>query len=139
MRSTNPLFLYYAFALVAVGLNVLVQHLVFISLTHSHAIFIAMLIGAAVALVAKYFLDRKFVFLKTSSANRRELFWYALTGGLITIVFFVAEYVIWDAYKTGLARDIGIVVGMLLGYTLKYFIDKHLVFSDKHLKMDIWK
>lgn len=128
MISVSRILLYYAFAFVAIGINVVVQRLFFLGLNHPNAILFAMPIGAGVALLVKYFLDRKYIFEVASSPNQREFFRYAISGGLITLIFFVVEYLIWSLYETALARDLGIFVGMMTGYALKYFFDRNFVF-----------
>ncbi len=123
--------LYGAFAAVAIALNVLVQRLVFVIHDGNATIFIAMTAGAVVALVVKYLLDRTFIFAMKTGPKAGEFLRYALTGGAITLIYFVVEYIIWITYRTEAARDIGIVLGMITGYGVKFLIDRKYVFVER--------
>ncbi len=129
MNQAWSVILYVVFAAFAICLNMFVQNLMFALWPLGGAIFVAMPVGAGVALLTKYFLDRRYVFASERSASRIEFLKYALTGGFITAVFFVTEYAIWIIYQTDYARNVGIVIGMTVGYTLKYVLDRHFIFT----------
>lgn len=136
MSAATPraVVLYILFAGLAVAVNVLVQRAVFALFgdvfdDSTSTLWLAMCTGAAVALGLKYLLDRRYVFQAKGPATEGEFLAYALTGGAITAVFFAVEYVIWMIFQTATARDIGIVVGMTIGYALKFLLDRRLVFK----------
>lgn len=130
MSRGRALTLYVLFAGAAVGLNVLVQRLVFAVYHGPQTIVVAMVVGAGVALTAKYFLDRKWVLGVRHAADEEEIIKYAMAGATITLVFFAFQYTIWIFYQTDLARDIGIVLGMAVGYLIKFLIDRKFVFVE---------
>lgn len=131
MTNISLFALYAIFAAISIALNVLTQRMVFWVHDGPNTIFFSMTGGATVALVAKYYLDRRFIFSVKSYPKASEFFRYAFTGGMITLVYFVVEYLIWSSYRTDFARDLGIVLGMAAGYGIKFFLDREYVFKEK--------
>ena len=131
MTTFNLIALYAIVAGVTIALNVLFQRIVFRLYDGPNAIFYAMIGGALVALIVKYFLDRIFIFSVKSGPQASEFLRYAFTGGLITLVYFIVEHMIWNTFQTEFARDVGIVLGMTAGYGLKFLIDRDFVFRAR--------
>jgi putative flippase GtrA len=53
-----------------------------------------------------------------------------MTGGGTTIIFWTTE-VLFDAlWQVEIAKYIGAVVGLSIGYSIKYFLDKKYVFKQ---------
>lgn len=127
----KKIFLYLIFAGVAITLNIIFQRIIFILYNGSNTIFVAIIGGSFVSLAAKYFLDRTFIFSVQAAPQTGNFLRYAFTGGLITLIYFVVEYLIWTNYRTEVARDLGIVIGMIAGYGVKYIIDREFVFNER--------
>jgi putative flippase GtrA len=65
----------------------------------------------------------------SSRAMGKQFFWYAMTGAIHTPVFWLIESVFWFIWKTDGMRELGAVLGLVIAYTLKYFILRRYVFN----------
>ncbi len=123
---------YTTFAILATGANLLTQ---FIFLFLYHGIFhlyLAIAAGTLMGLVIKYILDKKYIF-RFKASGRKEEGWkfvlYALTGAFTTVLFWGTELFFDFYFQTSVAKYLGGLAGLAMGYTLKYFLDKKLVFK----------
>ena len=124
---------YIFFCFIAMAVNLLVQRLFLdwglITLNY----FYALLIGTAAGLVTKYLLDKSFIFKDFDNSfenNSKKFSRYSLNGVLTTIIFWGTESIAYYLYNTTLAREIGAVAGLSVGYFLKYKLDKKIVFVN---------
>jgi putative flippase GtrA len=95
---------------------------------------LAMLFGAAVALVVKYTLVRKyaFAFKPRNQTHEAKVFFVYGVWGVVTMALFWAielgfHYFIFIPYS----RQIGTVVGLLVCGYLKFVLDRDYVFNAK--------
>lgn len=91
----------------------------------------AMLAGTAVGLVVKYVLDKRWIFYDATTgavAQGRQFALYTAMGVVTTAVFWVTETAFWLTWGTDLAREIGAVIGLTVGYVTKYLLDRRYVF-----------
>jgi putative flippase GtrA len=123
---------YALFALLATGLNLGTQGLVLSTFPGPFALFLAIGVGTVAGIVLKYVLDCRFIFAYVNRSIRDNLvtfIFYAFMSGITTLVFWGIELSFDAAFSTENARYLGGIVGLLLGYTLKYQLDKRFVFS----------
>ena len=128
---------YVFFAVIATILNLWVQRFILSVTTSDINLFIAIILGTLVGLVVKYSLDKKWIFYyKTYEIkNDTKLFLkYSLYGFLTTTIFWIFETFFWLYYKDDLMRELGAVIGLSIGYYIKYKIDKKYVFILKREK-----
>lgn len=123
---------YAAFAAIAIIANLVTQRLVLAMHPNTYAL--ALLGGTAIGLVVKYVLDKTWIFKpaavpKASQAGTFAL--YAATGVVTTLIFWGFETMAWLIWQTYPAREAGAVVGLLLGYALKYRLDRRYVFAQR--------
>ena len=129
---------YAAFAVLATLANLGAQRLVLAAegggATASATGFaLAVLAGTAVGLVVKYVLDKRWIFADHSrglAAHSRRFSLYTLTGVGTTLIFWVTETGFWLAWQTDLAREAGAVLGLAIGYAVKYRLDRRFVFAE---------
>ncbi|MBF9061354.1 GtrA family protein [Rhodobacterales bacterium HKCCSP123] len=91
----------------------------------------AVLAGTAVGLVVKYLLDKRWIFYDATTgaaAQGRQFALYTLMGVVTTAIFWVTETAFWLTWGTDLAREIGAVLGLTVGYVTKYLLDRRYVF-----------
>jgi len=93
------------------------------------------LAGTGTGLVTKYLLDRHWIFFEgrgNLSDHSRKFTLYTLMGGATTLIFWVTEWT-FDHLSGGdeLWRYTGAVVGLAIGYTVKYRLDKRFVFGGR--------
>ena len=125
---------YVAFAGLAGTGNIAAQWCTVALYTGRHELFLALVNGTLVGLVAKYVLDRRWVFGdQTNSllghAGRFSL--YSLTGVLTTGLFWAIELAFVALGDAAWLRYAGAVVGLTAGYAAKYHLDRRFVFRAR--------
>lgn len=126
------LVLYGAFAVAATLVNLVVQRLVLMTGTPESRIFPAIAAGTVAGLLAKYLFDKKWIFLSREvgvKAHSRQFTMYAITGVLTTLVFWGVEFAFWLFWRDDYMREIGAIIGLSVGYVVKYRLDSRFVFS----------
>lgn len=123
--------LYVAFAAIATSANVTTQFITFRMITGDFALPLAMLSGTAVGLILKYALDKIWIFEDNETGlqqHAKKFSRYSLIGIGTTAIFWCTELVFstissWEGW-----RYIGAAIGLSIGYSLKYFVDRKFVF-----------
>ncbi len=101
-----------------------------------YPISISILFGTGVGLVVKYFLDKRYIFkFKTDNAahDARMFFLYTIMGLVTTAIFWGAEFGFEYLFKSKEMRYLGGVIGLAVGYVVKYQLDKRFVFVSRGL------
>lgn len=130
--SARALVLRYAgFAVIATLVNLGAQRAAFATLDPPFAFPVALVAGTGFGLVVKYLLDRRWIFgvigaRPADEARRFTL--YGMTGVLTTLLFWATETGFWLAWGTDAMRELGAVIGLAMGYTIKYRLDAAFVF-----------
>lgn len=125
---------YIMFAVVAILLNLLFQYLSFLVYDGALSLYIAMAAGTLAGLVSKYILDKKFIFYHKPESKKNDatkFFFYSLTGVFTTFIFWGTEIAFDAILETEAAKYIGAIVGLAIGYVIKYFLDKTYVFREQ--------
>lgn len=89
--------------------------------------------GTATGLVSKYLLDKFWIFDDRSvglSENVHKFGFYSLTGVLTTAVFWGTETA-FALVGNEAMRYLGAVLGLAIGYALKFHLDRRFVFRAK--------
>ena len=127
---------YTAFAVVATIGNLLTQR----GVLHfgDTGAFFALAVGAGtiVGLIIKYLLDKRWIFYDLSSgmkSHSHKFSLYTAMGLFTTAIFWGMESVFWLIWQTDLMRELGAVIGLTIGYILKYHLDRRFVFTDRQL------
>jgi putative flippase GtrA len=114
--------------------NLVAQALVMYFYFNSHAILLSMLVGTGVGLITKYILDKRHIFAFKSENlvhDGKLFFLYSLMGIFTTTLFWIMEYGFQWIFATEPMRYIGGAIGLIIGYLIKYHLDKQFVFVDK--------
>lgn len=126
--------LWYAlFALLSMIVNIAFQRLSFLVYEGFLSLYVAMFIGTVAGLVLKYVLDKKYIFFhkpKSKKDDGKKFFLYSLMGVFTTIIFWGFEIGFDAMFESENAKYIGAVIGLSIGYVVKYFLDKKFVFKD---------
>ncbi|MDO9266594.1 MAG: GtrA family protein [Sulfurimonas sp.] len=126
--------LWYAlFALFSTAVNIAFQYLSFLVYSGYLSLYIAMFAGTVAGLVLKYILDKKYIFFhkpKSKKDDGKKFFLYSLMGVFTTFIFWGFEIGFNYMFDNQNAKYIGAVVGLSIGYVVKYFLDKKFVFKD---------
>ncbi|MFT7594153.1 MAG: putative flippase GtrA [Paracoccaceae bacterium] len=135
MTTSQLVLRYGAFAIVAVLANLLTQRLVLaatpaIGVQVSYGL--ALLSGTGVGLLLKFILDKRWVFydaVQSARAETGKFGRYTLTGIGTTLLFWGAETGFWLIWQTDMMREAGAILGLSVGYVVKYNLDKRFVFG----------
>ena len=133
MKNKELLILYSVFAIIVTITNLSSQRLVLSFLTGNVGYFSALFTGTFIGVVLGYILDKNWIFKDPVMSSRvmgKQFFWYAMTGAIHTPVFWLIESVFWFIWKTDGMRELGAVLGLVIAYTLKYFILRRYVFNS---------
>lgn len=123
---------YSAFALIATFANLSSQELFVRAYAGPLNIYAAILIGTLVGLLTKYRLDKQFIFSfqpPTPLDDAKLFLAYSLSGAGTTLIFWATEIGFDYAYNSKIARYLGAVIGLGIGYVVKYQLDKRYVFK----------
>ena len=124
-------FKYIVFCVAAIIVNLSTQRIFLTSILIDYY-FVALSLGTLTGLITKYFLDKNFIFydFDHSFKNNSEKFTlYAVNGIFTTVIFWGTETLFHFVYSTDFARELGAVIGLSIGYFLKYRLDKKYVFQ----------
>ena len=125
---------YIIFAVISTLFNLLFQYFSFEVYSSLGSLYVAMFIGTLAGLVVKYVLDKKFIFyheVKNKKDDAKKFALYSLMGVFTTIIFWGTEIAFDALYEDPNAKYIGAVIGLSIGYVIKYFLDKKFVFIHK--------
>lgn len=114
--------------------NLLFQYFSFGLYSGFGSLYIAMFIGTLAGLVIKYILDKKFIFYhqaKDKKDDAKKFILYSLMGVFTTIIFWGTEIAFDTLFQDKNAKYMGAIIGLSIGYVVKYFLDKRYVFIDK--------
>ena len=124
---------YALFAILATLANLATQRVV-LRFGDSGILFVlAVGAGTSVGLVIKYILDKRWIFRDMSvgvAAHSKRFSLYSAMGLLTTAIFWGLETVFWFVWQTHAMREIGAVLGLGIGYVVKYNLDRRYVFID---------
>jgi putative flippase GtrA len=124
---------YIAFAVVATAVNLATQRAVMGFADPADAYYPALMAGTLLGLLVKYLLDKRWIFADPSqglSAHGRKFSLYTLMGVATTVVFWGTETVFWLGWHTQTAREAGAILGLAVGYLVKYRLDRRFVFTQ---------
>ena len=122
---------YAVFALISILFNLLFQYLSFALYEGFLSLYIAMFFGTIAGLIAKYILDKKWIFHHTPANKKddaKKFFLYSFMGIFTTIIFWGTEMAFYYLSSHPDAKYIGAIIGLAIGYTIKYYLDEKFVF-----------
>lgn len=125
-------FKYILFCIVATIVNLATQR-IFLNLIFIDYFFIALFFGTLTGLITKYILDKNLIFrdFNHSLKNHSNKFaLYSFNGVCTTAIFWSMESLFHFIYETSFARELGAVIGLSIGYFIKYRLDKKYVFQQ---------
>ncbi|TYQ12823.1 UNVERIFIED_CONTAM: hypothetical protein Cloal_3858 [Acetivibrio alkalicellulosi] len=129
---------YTVFAVISMLGNLITQHGVDIIMegliNEKYIIYIGMFFGTLAGLVIKYFLDKRYIFYyhtNSKTENAGKFLLYSFMGVFTTIIFWGFELSFDKLFEHEKAKYIGAVIGLSIGYVIKYNLDKRFVFKKK--------
>ena len=123
---------YSLFALIATIINLFTQFISLAIYSQDFSLYIAMFFGTLTGLIAKYILDKKYIFyyvVKDKKENSQKFILYSIMGVFTTLIFWGFEIGFDYIFDSEIAKYIGAIIGLSIGYITKYFLDKKFVFK----------
>lgn len=125
---------YFIFALIATAANIGAQDLVIRGYSGTFNIPLSIVLGTGVGLVVKYVLDKRYIFrfrARNAVHDGQTFVLYILMGLATTIIFWGLEFGFHHFFETKEMRYLGGIIGLVIGYLTKYFLDKRYVFRTE--------
>lgn len=122
---------YTLFAVIATIVNLLVQELSLLLYSDRFALYVAILAGTLAGLYTKFILDKHYIFrFQTEGLGEhgKHFLLYSLMGVFTTMIFWGMELGFEFIFETRLMRYVGAILGLSIGYWVKYQLDKRFVF-----------
>lgn len=132
MTHASLILRYALFAVIATTVNLGSQRAI-LSIDDNTVFYVtAVITGTLLGLVVKYILDKRWIFADPSTgllAHGRMFFLYTLMGGVTTALFWGFETAFWLTFHSHTARELGAILGLSIGYAVKYRLDRRFVFN----------
>jgi putative flippase GtrA len=94
--------------------------------------YVSVAAGTAIGLIAKYEMDKRAIFgfkPHSHAHNAQRFLLYSCFGVGTTAVFWLTEFSFQYLFSNQNARYVGAVIGLTLGYIVKYQIDRRITFA----------
>ena len=131
--ATKIAVLYTLFAVFSTVINIGSQMLSIWIYKGALAVEISILVGTAMGLPLRYFLEKRYIFNFTSKNlvhDGKLFFFYSAMGVITTLIFWGTEYAFHLIYDTDFMRYLGGIIGLSIGFYVKYQLDKKYVFVN---------
>jgi putative flippase GtrA len=135
--ATKIAVLYSLFAGLSTVVNIGSQMLSMLIYSGTYAVEISIFIGTLAGLPLRYFLEKRYIFSFESKNIKHDgqlFILYSFMGVFTTAIFWGTEYAFHLIFTTDVMRYIGGVLGLTIGYYIKYQLDKRFVFVNKSTK-----
>lgn len=132
MTSHTLVLRYGLFAAIATLANLGAQRAVLWAQDGAAGLAAAIFVGTGVGLVVKYVLDKRWIFYDATTGARAHgtrFSRYTLTGVFTTAIFWGMETGFWLIWQTDPMRETGAVIGLAIGYVVKFQLDRRFVFT----------
>lgn len=133
MNHKKLIVLYIFFALIATLGNLGAQR-ISLSVFEELGLIFAIGMGTLIGLIIKYILDKRWIFGDLTvgiTDNSKKFALYSAMGVSTTLIFWASETLFWWIWHSDLMREIGAVLGLSVGYFMKYHLDRVFVFDRK--------
>jgi putative flippase GtrA len=131
-QSVRIAVIYLILALVATAANLGSQWVVLYLLEFEFVVLLSLCVGTGVGLIAKYLLDKRYIFAfkATDISHEGKTFGlYTLMGLLTTVIFWGVELLFAILFESNNMILLGGAIGLSIGYLIKYHLDKRYVFK----------
>lgn len=124
---------YVTFAALAIAVNLLAQATTMATVgEYWFGIYAALAFGNGAGLVFKYIADKYWVFQDNKASLRNDsckFAVYAAFGLGTTFIFWGVELAFHHMFQSALMTNVGAVLGLSIGYVIKYNLDKNITFA----------
>jgi len=130
-------FNYTLFAIFSTVANILSQDVSIQIYAGAYAVYLSMIVGTAIGLIVKYVLDKKFIFrfqVRNVVHDSQTFMLYTVMGVVTTVIFWGFELGFDYVFGSKEMRYLGAVLGLGIGYVIKYQLDKRFVFVGREAR-----
>ena len=130
-EATRIAVLYTLFAAASTGINIGSQMLFIWVYKGPFSVEISILVGTAVGMPLRFFFEKRYIFSFTSRnlVHEGQLFvFYSAMSIIATLLFWGTEYAFHLIFNTDFMRYLGGMIGLSIGFYVKYQLDKKYVF-----------
>lgn len=139
-RAFTIAMLYTLFACVSLTINIGSQMLSMWFYKGEYAVETSIIIGTATGLPLRYLLEKRYIFSfksKNILHDSRLFILYSFMGVFTTSIFWLTEYAFHLIFDDESMRYIGGIIGLTIGFYIKYRLDKKYVFINGDRKVRI--
>lgn len=132
--TTRLATVYTVLALIATAANIGAQDLFARVWSGPYAIALSVIFGTGVGLVVKYVLDKRYIFrfrANNAAHDLQTFVLYTIMGLATTVIFWGFEFGFERLFHTSTMRYLGGIIGLAIGYVVKYHLDKRFVFGTR--------
>ena len=126
---------YAVLALIATIANIGAQDVAIRIYAGNYGVPFSVAVGTLVGLVVKYILDKRYIInfrARDVVQDGQTFVLYALTGVATTVIFWGCEFGFHWLFASKPMRYLGGVIGLAIGYSSKYQLDKRYAFRIDH-------
>lgn len=140
MIRTKPVsiaVLYTLFAALSTAINIGAQVFSIWAYAGPYAVEVSILVGTAAGLPLRYLLEKRYIFSfksKNLSHDGQLFVLYSFMGVFTTAIFWGVEYAFHLLFASDLMRYVGGVLGLAIGFYVKYQLDKRYVFVSRKME-----
>jgi putative flippase GtrA len=124
---------YIFFAIISILLNLFSQYIFLKLYDGFHHLYLALCFGTFVGLISKYIFDKVYIFKSIIVTKKNEILMfilYSFTGIFTTFIFWGIEISFDYIFQHDLAKYFGGFIGLIIGYSVKFYLDKKFVFTN---------
>jgi hypothetical protein len=132
--------LYTLFAAFSTVINICVQMISIWLYKGLHAVEVSVLVGTVISFPLRYFLEKRYIFafMTIKISQDGQLFvLYGLMSIFTTAIFWIVEYIFQLVWGIDTMRYIGGIIGLMIGFYFKYYLDKKYVFIEHGCKVKL--
>lgn len=132
LSEGHPFARYAATAVLSVLANLIAQEVTTREMPHAH-LMLSIVVGTLVGFFIKYVVDKTWTFRERYTTPLGEAQRITLSGlfsVLTTLIFWAFELGFYAIWQTDFAKYLGAVLGLSIGYILKFWLDRHHVFKE---------
>lgn len=132
LTDASPLLRYVVAAVLSVIANLLAQEATVRGLPPA-PLMVSIVMGTGVGFLVKHVIDKRWTFRESYTTHRGEIqrvTLSALFAVLTTMIFWSFELSFHALWQTDLAKYTGAVLGLSIGYLIKFRLDRRLVFRE---------
>lgn len=140
-QALSITFYYTLFAVISIAINIGTQMFSMQVYSGLYAVEVSIVMGTATGLPLRYFLEKRYIFNFKSKnvVHDGQLFvLYGFLGVFTTAIFWGTEYLFHLIFDNDTMRYLGGLVGLVIGFCVKYQLDKKFVFVNVDQAELLW-